>query len=107
MNISAFEGVLMFHRPFRHCERSEALPLRRASGVTAVMGGLVPAFRSVVQTAAFDRSYAILAQAFVEVLQPWRRVAAWMAGTGPAMPASAATELVRHGGAVLRYCGAA
>ena len=77
----------MSHRPFRRCERSEATQPRRDARAVAVMAGLVPAIHAVVQTAAFDWSFAALAQGLVERLQPWRRVTAWMAGTSPAMTA--------------------
>ena len=54
----------------------------------AVMAGLVPDIHAVVQRQTSNVLVAV-AQGFVKGLQSWRRTAAWMAGTSPAMTESA------------------
>jgi hypothetical protein len=51
----------------------------KRSKQTVVMAGLVPSIHAVVQRAAVEGSLAAFMQHFVDVLQTWRRVTAWIA----------------------------
>jgi len=58
------------------------------------MAGLVPAIHAVTQTATLEELQPNSCKQFVGGLQTRRSVTAWMAGTSPAMTASARVSTI-------------